>query len=183
MSRGAFGSVAVPRADFVPADHNLITWAYDPIQASSASSATNGQLQLIKVHVPAAATVTNVLLSVAVAGTSMTSGQNFAALYNSSRVLLSITADQSVAWATAGVQTMPLAVPQAVAAGDYYVGFWARSTATAPTFNRALSNLLVNVGYTTAFRFGVSTASLTTTAPNPAAAPTVGSVSFWAALS
>lgn len=110
--------------EFIASDHNYLSWSlpspYCTVAASAAT--THGVVYLTKVKVVNRSTVvTNVVASLATGGVTLTAGQNFAGLYNSSGTLLASTADQSTAWASAGVQTMALSSPQTLAVGTYYV--------------------------------------------------------------
>jgi peptidoglycan/xylan/chitin deacetylase (PgdA/CDA1 family) len=174
----------VPSSFFTPEDHALIGWAYDPVIASTSTIPTAGLLQMVKVKVPQAATITNVLLSATVAGATLTAGQCFAGLWNSSLTLLSATADQATAWQSAGVQSMALTTPQAVPAGVYYVGFYWNGT-TGPSFARQTSgSSQLNVGLaSTAARWATSSSGLTTTPPATAGALSKAAIGYWAAVS
>lgn len=119
---------------FVPADYGYIGWAYDPISAYASNLAiTAGQAYFTLVPVRQATKVTNVVLHVGAAGSGLTSGQCFAGLFDGNGNLLSATADQSTNWQTAGLWVMPLTAAQSVAAGWYFVGFFANGT-TLPKF-------------------------------------------------
>jgi Polysaccharide deacetylase len=175
-----------PRASWwTAADYGFITMTMDPAICSNTVNPTAGTLGVARVHVPVAVTVTNVLLYVSTAGSGLTSGQNLAGLYNSSGTLLSGTADQTSAWASTGLKTIALTSSQAVAAGDYYIGFFANGT-TPPLFARAAaSGSVVNVGLSVAnSRFATGVTGNTTTMPASMGtlSPT-GTTSFWAALS
>lgn len=173
-----------PRGFWTPDDHGLVTWTYDPAHVSgTATVGSAGQVQITRVHIDQATTVTNVILCVGVAGATLTTGQCFAALYNSSGALLAQTADQASAWTSTGVKTMALAAPQAVAAGDYYIAFWYNGT-TSPAFYRQGNSAAINVGMSAAApRFGVANTGITTTAPGSLASVTTANNAWWAALS
>jgi hypothetical protein len=173
-----------PKPFWGPEDHGLISWAYDPACGSTGSLMTAGTLYMVRVKVPKATTITNVCIYVTTAGGTLTSGQCFAGLYDSSRALLSATATQHTNWQTAGAQIMALSAAQSVAAGDYYVGFYSNGT-TQPTVMRTISvNGGINIGLATAnSRFATSSTGLTTTIPSTAAALTAFNVAYWAAVS
>lgn len=174
-----------PRTWWAPEDHGFLTWTFEPqMCASSGNQPTAGVLQLARVHVPAATTITNIVLFAQTAGSTLTSGQNFAALYTSGGSLLAATADQSTAWASTGTKTMALTSAQSVAAGDYYVGFYANGT-TAPAFSRAAGAFsIVNTGLSNAnSRWATAATGLTTAMPASAGTVSSSSNSWWAALS
>lgn len=172
------------------ADQNLLAWSYDQAAgALNTSVPASGTVQLVRVILRAAATVTNVIAHVGVLGTGFTANENFAGLYTSGGTLLSATADQASAWGSAGLKTMALASQQVgLAAGIYYVALVQNGSANV-AFARAgglsgEANLL-NAGLTAStarFATGpVSQASLPS--PITMTSNTLASVGFWAALS
>lgn len=174
-----------PRGQWAPEDHGYITWAFDAVAcASTGATPTAGTLQLVRLHVPVATTITNVVLFADTAGATLTSGQNFAALYTSAGSLLAATADQTTAWGTSGLKTMALTAAQAVSAGDYYVGFYANGT-TTPAFARAVKgNSILNAGLSNASsRWATGATGLTTAMPASAGTLASSSNGYWAALS
>jgi hypothetical protein len=116
LAKGTHGKALVAGASTVgydiphngnatPDTRNLIAWSYDPIMANSgtAYSFNSGMSRVTLLYVPYAATITNIHIYVATAGTSMTSGLSFAVLYDAAGTTqLGITADQSTAWASTG---------------------------------------------------------------------------------
>lgn len=166
-------------------DHGLITWAFDPSTAQQTSTplATAGLLYVVKLHVPAAQPVTNIVASVLTAGVGLTAGQCFATLYQFG-AKLGITADQAAAWASTGNKTMPIAGgPVNVAAGDVYVTFHFNGT-TGPAFSRGAGIAFVNIGLnTTVARYGTADTTITTTPPATLGTVSSLSIAYWAALS
>src|SRR5262249_50065366 len=129
-------------------------------------------------------TITSIYLSVASGGSSLTSGDSKAALYNSAGTLLSATADQSSSWTSSGLKTIALTSQQTnLAAGTYYVAFWSVSTGTMPSFRTGLNSTTVNVGLSAAnSRYATADTSLTSTAPGSLGTFTALSASYWVAL-
>ncbi|WP_267716801.1 glycosyl hydrolase family 28-related protein [Streptomyces sp. CoH17] len=172
---------------FMPADHGLITWTHDPATLrSSSNSTTSGTVYLCKVKVSNRATIaTNILIGVETAGTGLVAGQCFVGLYSSSGTLLSASADQSTAWATGGLKTIPLSAPQTLAVGSYYVAILANGT-TAPQFAMGAGGTTsVNAGLTTGTARFLTGPTAQTVLPASIAiggqSPTTGA--RWAALS
>ena len=96
-----------------PQDQGLICWSFDPA-ASDRNNSRNfasGTTFVSLVYVPTPATITNIHTFIQQAGTGLTAGQSFAALYEADGDLLRVTADQSSAWASVGEKIMPLATP------------------------------------------------------------------------
>lgn len=176
-----------PRYDWTPGDNGLISWNFDPATMGTSSTALTpaGTMFVMRLHTPIATSVTNIITYVITSGSVLTSGQCFAALYQSGS-LIGATADQSTAWASAGLKTMPLSGgPFNIAAGDVYVGFWYNGT-TGPALGRGFSNSTsaINVGLSaTSSRFGTANTSLTTTAPASLGAISAVNIAYWAAIS
>lgn len=174
-----------PRTHWAPEDHNLITWTQDPATTASGQIVpVAGTAQFAKVHLPEAKSVTNIVMHVTVAGSGLTSGQCFAALYDASKNLIAVTADQATNWQTSGVKTMALTGgPYARPAADSFVVFYANGT-TLPTFLRGVSQSVVNAGLSASTsRFGTADTGLTTTMPSTLGTLSGASNAWWAALS
>lgn len=172
---------------FTPASHNLLTWTMDPGLTQGGSVLTSGVLHLARMTLPEARTVTNLITSVVTAGASLTSGQNFGALYTSSGTRIAITADQSTAWTGSGAKTMALTGgPYTLAAGIYYGALLSNGSAP-PTILRGHSGSTstLNIGLTAAT--GRSLASGTSQTSPPASvtlsSASLDSKAWWFALS
>jgi hypothetical protein len=171
-----------------PADRGYKAWSMPVYSVRSAFAvATAGRLNVVRLRRVPAGTITNVVLGVTTAGSSLTAGQCFAALFTAAGVLVGQTADQAAAWVSAGTKIMPLAGgPYSVAAGDYYVGFWFNGT-TGPAFTiggQASSADLTNAGLSAPnLDSALADAGLTTTAPATFGAQTSYVIYWWAAVS
>ena len=175
--------------NFAPADYSLLAWSFDPAIHIGNTAPSAGVVQLVKVNLRAVTTVTNVVLYVGVAGTSLTGSANFAGLYDSSGTLLSATADQSGVWTSTGLKVMALTSQQAgLAAGSYWVGWVYNGTGTAPSFARAGSTsgtgAFINAGLSAAAsRFATSGSGVTTLGNVTMSGNGQASAAFWAAVS
>jgi hypothetical protein len=173
-----------PRTYWAPEDHGYISWSFEPIACNSSGTApAAGTLQMTRLHIPVATTISNLHVFVqSVSGVSLTSGECFAALFTSSGTWLASTADQSTAWTTTGDKPMALTSPQAVAAGDYDVAFFANGSGI-PTFAKAVSGFsIVNANLTgSTARFATAATGLTTAMPGSAGTRTGSSNAFWVA--
>jgi hypothetical protein len=178
--------VAAARYAFTPPDHGLKAWTFEPVGALGGAIPVSGTLQLARVHLPVAATITNIVLNIITAGSTLTSGQCFAGLWTAAGAKVDVTADQAASWVSTGNKTMALAAgPYSAAAGDYYIGWWSNGT-TNPAFARQGTTVLVNVGLAAPnYRFCTADTGLTNAASAPAnlAAQAQALFSFWAALS
>ena len=96
-------------ANVIPADLGWLAWNYDPAYTAQGITLAASYLYVMRVNVRAAISVTNVIIAIATAGSSLTSSENYAGLYNSSGSLIAATADQTTAWESNGYKTMPLA--------------------------------------------------------------------------
>lgn len=168
-------------------DHNLLAWTHDPVNCNTTSILTSGTVALMKIKVVNRSTVvTNVLAGITTAGATLTAGQNFAGIYDSSGNRLAVTADQATAWQSAGAKTMALSAPVTLAVGNYYVALVSNGT-TPPTFmatgTSAQSGL--NIGLTTATSRSLTGPAAQTTLPTTITlgSQTQNGVMRWAGLS
>lgn len=175
----------------IASDHNLVAWSTPMSVARDVSllsvEAAAGTLRLSRIRRVPTASITNVLIYVTTGGSSLTSGQCFAALYTSAGALIGQSADQATAWQSSGIKTMALAGgPYSFAGGDCYVGLWYNGT-TAPTLLRAgvgSSGAQMNVGQSSSeYDCMYADTGLTTTAPSSIGAKTSSALYWWAGLS
>ncbi len=182
----ATGNHAHPAYNLQPADCNFSAWNFDPALAQTGFILpANGTVVAIKVNVPIALTVTNINLYLSVAGSVLTSGQNFVALYGTSKELLSQSADQTASGfvGAVGIRTIALSAAQAVAAGTYYVAIWGNG-AVLPTFRSSFNNASANLGLAAATsRWATADTSITTTGPSTLGTFTAVAGSPWVAFS
>ncbi len=169
------------------ADSGYFTWSYDVASAAGAAAplATAGTIYTIRLHNPTAHSVTNIVTYLSAAGSGLTSGQCFAALFRADTgALLGTTADQATAWASTGLKTMAIAGgPVTAPAGDLIVGLWFNGT-TGPSPFRSNGVALVNAGLSAAnSRFGTADTGRTTSAPSTLATLSAANIAYWAALS
>lgn len=180
------GTIDIGTGIWTPANSGLIAWSMDPMSCYIAGGVLSaGFLYLQAVIIPKAGNVTNVIIDIATAGASLTSGQNHAFLYQGG-VRLGMTADQATAWQTVGAKVMALAGgPVAAAAGLAYVGVVPNGT-TPPALLApiaAANAATIPVTNMNAYRSAYdSHTGLTTTGP-----ATLGTLTdttpFWAAVS
>jgi hypothetical protein len=176
----------IPRYNPSPQDQGLIAWTCDPAATNNTQIIPGaGQLMTAKLVIPVLSTITNIIMSISPAGSGLTSGQNFAGLYNPAGTLLSATADQTTPWASASLKTMALSSQQTnLPPGIYTVAFYANGT-TLPTLRCGTSgSSWPNAGLATAnSRFGLANTGLTTALPGTLGAITANEFAWWIALS
>ena len=178
-------NITVNNGEWVPADFGYKAWAFDPIHANTTTYVGNGgTLYLIGVKIPHATTISTVHLWVSVAGSSLTTDQCFAGLYQGGNRLAS-TATQHTAWATTGLKSMNLASAQSVTAGLAYVAFYYNGTDSLRIGGAAIesSNFNNNGGLASNFRHAIADTGLTTGLPATLATQTGWVASGWAAVS
>lgn len=180
---GAQGpSGAAPTTEYGPADHGLISWPFDPSLATATLSPVNGTLNLIRVKVVADTTITNLFAFAQAAGAGLTTGQNWAGLYNASGTRVAQTDDMSTMWQSAGAFTMPLTTPYPAVAGEYWIALLLNGT-TRPTFVRASGNASGNINRSAAeLRYGTRGSSQTTLPTQFTPTLVVASTTLWAAV-
>lgn len=136
------------QGDWRPEDHSLAAWTYDPVIASTGSALTSGTIYLVGLQLRVAATVTSIYWHNNSAGT-VTSGQNFVGLYNSSGTRLG---QSSIAGTTVSVATKTEAIgTQNLGVGLYWVAFlFNGSTMPQPIRLATYSATALNLGLTAA---------------------------------
>ena len=174
-----------------PSDAKYKTWNFPPeVCSSNGSAMATGTLYFMKIMVPVPISgLTTLVLSMGAAGSTLTAGQCFAALYSSDgQTRLGITADQSASWAGA-------AGPKAMAIGTVTINppfvlaaILANGT-TGPAWSRGYSGGIVNgnLAASDVFRWAIGTGPYTGLTAMPATiTPTTNFSAFnnanWVAL-
>jgi hypothetical protein len=181
------GHVHPANQSWLPGDSGLLAWNYDPGLASNTGTAASGTIYLMRVNVRAQLSATNACVFLSTAGSGLTSGENFAGLYNSSGNLVASTADQSANWAGSAGRLYTMALsggPYTISSGTYWVALLSNGT-TPATFARwgAATSNLTNLGAGTNSRSatngtGTSLPSSVTLASNSS-----NNTMYWVALS
>ena len=129
-------------------------WTFPAEQVSGTGQSSGaGVITMGKVLVNSTQSVSNIYLYINTGGSGLTSGQNFAGVYNSSGTLVATTADLTTPWAGTGWMTHALVgAPYGLSQGAYWVAIMSNGT-TRPAFgknNNLLSGALYNGLLTTA---------------------------------
>lgn len=162
---------------------SLIAWTFDPANVSAGKAGTAGTLYLTALYVAKSASATKLLWGINTVGATVTSGENFVGLYNSSGTLLaSVGVDARVT--TTGLFTETISA--SVTPGLYWVGFMFNAT-TMPQVYRGqdLNATLMNSSATAAtMRFCTNGTGLTTALPSTITPSSNASAqfSYWAAI-
>ena len=174
---------------------DLLGWTYDPyIVVHNAYTNSVGQLNLMRIPLPAVTTITNVLCEVTALGLTLTHA--YLGLYSSAGVVIGQTADQSTPWGATGatgVYTLPLIggpyVCTPLAANDFlWAALYTGTFVTSPSFSAVVysSTALMNAGcsllrYRAAQR-GIGNVAILPTV-NPNGGLTQSNNPFWMAIS
>lgn len=134
------GSAAIiTNSGIAPSDFGWGGWSHDLAACFNAGVVlpVAGLVYLVALPIHGIQTITNLIISVGTAGSGLTSGQNFAGLYQNG-AFLAATADQSTNWASTGAKVMALSTPQSVNSsnGVVYGAFFANGT-TRPALHEA----------------------------------------------
>lgn len=172
-------------------DHGLVGWTFDPAMVQAGLLLPTAGLAHVARIRALSSTVTNILFHFTVAGSGLTSGQCFAALYNDAGAILgagAITDDQATNWQTGGLRTCALTVAQGVTPGAFYRVLWWYNGTTAPTVSRAVnsSSAILNAGMTApTLRYSSANTGLTNAASVPAniGTQTGTATAWWVGLS
>jgi hypothetical protein len=161
---------ADPMAALRPAGALAETFPRANTGVANAAAISTQTLFLVAIPLRIGMTVTSISF---VSGTQAASGPTnwWFALYDSARALLGQTADQTTtAWAATTFKTVALSSPYPVtASGLFYLGIMMKATTPVSLLVSATN---VTIPTPAPILNGTSTGTLTTTAPNPAAAIT-----------
>lgn len=178
-------TLGATNGNWTAADQGLMGWSMDVNAATQNSAVTTaGTLNVVRVHVPTAYLVTNILLAVTSGGSALTTG-NVAGLWNAAGTLIGATSDQTSSWNSSGLKTMALTGgPFTIPAGDYYIGFWVNGTGlpSMARGNNQTSAAFLNAGMGSAYRTATANTGLTTTAPSLGTL-SASNFSWWMAIS
>ena len=145
---------------------------------SGQATLSSGRLSLTAMYLPKGFTVNN--LSFMSTTAAMTAGLNWwFALYSSAYALLANSADQTVAgWAANTMKTLAMTTPYVVpTSGLYYPGLMVKPDTGSIPAPLGQGTITVALAALTPVLVGYSTTGLTTTPPNPCAAPTAQAIS------
>lgn len=170
-TQAAGTSSLAARADHVhaapavqPSDVQVLAWTSDPAMLNSSTAAlAAGKLYLSAFFVRRSITISSMAVAIATAPTSLTSGQNFGGIYNSSGTQMGATADQTAAWGGGvGVYDMAITTPFTATAGMYWAALLSNGT-TPPNFRGINSPIsLIQLGQSAAqSRAGIFSSGLT----------------------
>ncbi len=173
--------------------NDLLGWTFDGGGAPYVNNTNGAQYVIVnRIPLPAAITVTNVLIDLTVFGVTIT--HSFLALYNSAGTIIGQTADQSTSWMAGGalgIYTLPLVggpyLCTPLGANDFlWAAHYHGTQVTAPTFAQSGAPIVIaNAGCTTArlrngYIFQANTATLGNISP---AGLTVFGAPYWMAIS
>jgi hypothetical protein len=152
------------RNDWTPSDNGLLTANFDPANLGASSSALPaGVLQLFKLPIRTALTLSNLLSIIGTLGVGASTG-SFAGVYSAAGVLLMGSADIGALLLAAGNTTFPLSGPVGVQPPFVWAALLANLATTQPVLWTATSstNNKANIGLTSATaRVGAVGAGLT----------------------
>ena len=167
-------------------DLSYAAWAYDPVAASNATAPASGTVYGGLIQVRTSQPVTKVILGiVSTSGMSLTSGQNFVAIYDHAGAQVGVSADITASVTTSGELALSLTGSAALTPGFYWAAFLLNGT--TPTLARG-ENVIPALGSgqsgSSKRRFGTIATSVTSMPGSftPSSMGTSGAISFWLAL-
>jgi parallel beta-helix repeat protein len=180
---------------FITPDTGYLAWNFDVGVSSNGTVPGSGVVNLIRVNIRRAMSVTNVILGVTTLGSTLTSGQNFAGLYAGQTAgaytagqLIGTSADQTAAFGSTGLKTIPLTGgPFALPAGTFaWVAVVSNGTTPPALFRSGSLNApAMNAGFAAATARWATNGTATTALPGSItpSSNTLAGVGYWAALS
>lgn len=169
-------------------DRGFLLWSFPPWAIASTDAPLTGRLVVQRVAVHRAIAVSNIAVFVASAGGTLTAGQNFAGLYDTSGAKLATTGDQSAVWNSTGLATMAITgAPITISPPWVWVVILANGT-SAPSLSSSATGVgsgVANLGATvsTSFHGRVLTGQTTLPASFTPSSLTQQAGGFWVALS
>jgi hypothetical protein len=169
---------------FVPSEHSLLAWNYDPILSQGAYvPGVNGQMFGCTIRVWSSFTCTGVAYSTTTAGAGFTAGRNYIGIYNSAGTLLTQTADQSSSWTALGARSNAWNAAQSLTPGTYHIHFlvWA-TTVPQIAATAVVPSAAILLGRNTSNYRGFWYSGNPTTLPATRAAATGSDRPMWVGL-
>ena len=177
-----------PANNFVPNDHGLSAWSYDPSMVTNASSTVSGTVYLTKINIRSTQSLNTIYYSLTAAASGVTANQNFLGLYNSSGTRVAVTAAGGIdaGLTSSGVLTGTLTSTYVAAPGTYWVAFVNNATTPAQLGRASGFSATPNANLAaSAYRFAVNGTSQTSLPASitPGSNTLTGMFTFWAAVS
>ena len=168
--------------NYGPAGCKAETFPRQWCDETNVSVLSTGRLSLQAIWLQAGTVISSISLCSATTALSVGTNQLFG-LYDANRNLLATTADNtSTAWGANSIKTLNLTAPYTVpSTGLYYIGVSVTAT-TPPTLKGQAAPSGSQLRGLAPILGGTSSTGLTSALPNPAAAITVTTTSFWACV-
>lgn len=148
----------------------LIEWNWDWTSASSTSSLTAGRIHLQKIICPRTVSISKIAVQIQTAGTVLTAGQNFVALFSQSGSTLTRQGQAAMesVWNGNGVKRASLDASYTAVAGEGIVVAMLYNGGGTAVGTYRTPNVLQNLSddASTQFRFSHSTATNLTSIPS-----------------
>jgi hypothetical protein len=160
----AVNGVSVPGGQYLPSDHGLLAWTYDPATATSGSNTTSGTLYLAQLNLRTPQTVSKLGIGLSSAAAGVTANQNFLGLYDSSGAKVAATAAGGIdsALTSSGVLLASLSASYVAPAGLYWLAFLNNATTPAQVARTSTFASTPNVNLSAStYRFAVNGTGLT----------------------
>lgn len=154
------------------------------VAETNTTLAASGTLNMQAIYLYAGQLVSNITLCSATTAAGTPTNYFFGLFDSGSRNLLATSANQTTtAWAANTIKTLAMTTPYRVpTSGVYYIGYFMTAT-TVATMKGNTAKTGAQLAGAAPILQGTSSTGLTTALPNPAAAITVSTASFWAAVS
>lgn len=178
----------VPPNQFVPNDHGLSAWAYDPALVVNSSSTVNGTVYLTKIVIHSTQTLNKAYYSLGSAASGVTANQNFMGFYTSagSRVAVTAAGNIDAGLTSAGVLIGTFTGAYVAVPGTYWLAIVTNATTPGQLGRASGFSATPNVNLAaSAYRFAVNGTAQTTLPASitPASNTLTGMFTFWGAVS
>lgn len=183
-------------SEATPLDHGLVGWTFDPkYQQGGTTVPTAGLAHVVRVR-SLSSVISNIHFHVTTGGTSLTSGQCYAAVYNDAGALLgegaitgSLHSTGTGGWGDTGAKVCALSTPQGgITPGAWYkvLFWWNGSAGMGLSRGSAGGSSILNIGLTASTaRWATANSGLTTALSVPSNIGTTsgGTAAWWVGLS
>jgi len=151
------------KADFSPADHNMLAWTLRPEFVATQVIITAATAQLTRIKIAKSGTITNVYFGVTNVAAGLTSCR--IQIFDTTGTLVATTAELTSVVTSTGEKIAALTVPLAVTVGqEYWIVIHAIGT-TGPTIRASAALPTINYGLTTSSPLRTGRKTSVTVAP------------------
>lgn len=168
----------------LPRDFSWRAWNFDPVLATQQIVPSVGTIHFARIAIHHPVRVNNILLAITASGVSLTLGQCFAGIYDSSGTLVAATDDISTLLSTSGIVELPLTAARFLRPGTYFVALLLNGTTIPQLWSTGSGFTSLPVTYPEAMQFFDDSSVAYTSLPSMLAFESISEseIAYWTAL-